>query len=97
MNQDYHGDNLRVTMSSPLMPETVMDYHVHGKNVTILQNTAISGKPVFDRDDYLMYQTWAKNVHDGERIPITIIHSKSITQDSKNPYCCMATARMEQI
>ena len=85
MNQDYHGDNLRVTMSSPLMPETVMDYHVHGKNVTILQNTAISGKPVFDRDDYLMYQTWAKNVHDGERIPITIIHSKSITQDSKNP------------
>ena len=43
------------------MPETVMDYHVHGKNVTILQNTAISGKPVFDRDDYLMHQTWAKN------------------------------------
>ena len=85
MNQDYHGDNLRVTMSSPLMPETVMDYDVHGKNITILQNTAVSGKPTFDPADYLIYQSWAKSKHDGEAIPITLIHSKCIEQDSTNP------------
>eukprot|EP00943_MAST-04B_sp_MAST-4B-sp1_P002972 g2972.t1 len=85
INQDYDGTSLRMTMDSPLVPELVFDYNIVNDKTQILRNASVCGSPTFNRDDYVIYQTYVKSEEGEENIPMTIVHSKSITRNANNP------------
>ena len=94
INQDYDGTSLRMTMDSPLVPELVFDYNIVKNKTHILRNTSVCGSPTFNRDDYVIYQTYVKSEEGKENIPMTIVHSKSITRNANNPVLLHGTGHM---
>jgi protease II len=95
-NCDFHGTQLRLSLSSPLSPSTVVDVSLSdppeemggkggagrgGKRVAVLRSRSCVG---FNPQDFSCSQEWAVS-HDGTKVPMTIMHRKDLVRDGSRP------------
>jgi len=95
-NCDFHGTQLRLSLSSPLSPSTVVDVSLSdtpeemggkggagrgGKRVAVLRSRSCVG---FNPQDFSCTQEWAVS-HDGTKVPMTLMHRKDLVRDGSRP------------
>ena len=80
--REYETDVLRFTYSSPTTPSQVYDYNMRERTRVLKKTQEVpSGH---DPADYVARRLQAP-AHDGETIPVTIIHKKGLKLDGKAP------------
>jgi oligopeptidase B len=80
--REYETDILRFTYSSPTTPSQVFDYNMRDTTRVLLKTQEVpSGHTP---SDYVARRMQAP-AHDGELIPVTIIHKKGLNLDGKAP------------
>ncbi|WP_257295435.1 S9 family peptidase [Endozoicomonas sp. YOMI1] len=77
---DHNATTVRLDYSSPVMPSTVLEL-----DLKTVQTTAVYTRetPNFDPEKYEVKREYA-TARDGERIPVTIIHSKGLVKDGSH-------------
>ena len=89
-NCDFWGSQVRLTLSSPVTPPTVLDVSLRkggegggaGRRVvTVVQRGRCTG---FRAEDFVCRQEWATS-HDGARVPLTVMHRKGRASDGSCP------------
>jgi oligopeptidase B len=79
---EYDTDGLRYAYSSPATPRRIYDYHMVTRERVLRKEQIIpSGH---DPGDYVCRRVFATS-HDGERVPITLLHHKTTALDGKAP------------
>lgn len=79
---EFKTDDIRFTYSSPTTPAQTFDYNLATqKRVLIKQQEIPSGHKI---TDYVTKRLFATS-HDGEQIPITILHKAGLELDGKAP------------
>ncbi|NRA89485.1 MAG: S9 family peptidase, partial [Rhizobiales bacterium] len=79
---EFKTDNIRFTYSSPTTPAQTYDYNIDTKARLLIKSQEIpSGHNV---DDYVTKRLFATS-HDGEQIPITLLHKAGLELDGKAP------------
>ncbi len=81
-NFEYDTQTLRIDFESMTTPETVLDYDMSSKQLTIVKQDVILGG--FKPDHYASEYLYAR-ASDGERIPISIVYRKSCRKAEGNP------------
>ena len=80
--QEYESGKLRFSYSSPTTPERVFDYDMAARSRELLKEQEIpSGH---DPADYVVRRIEAR-AHDGEQIPVTVLHRKDAAMDGSDP------------
>lgn len=80
-NLEYCADKLRLSYSSPIQPQKVLEYDFSSKKIKVLQETKIKGhKP----QNYRLKRIWVKS-HDGVEVPLVIVHHKKFKRDGSAP------------
>jgi oligopeptidase B len=80
--REYETDILRFTYSSPTTPSQLFDYNMRDRSRVLLKTQEVpSGH---NPSDYVARRMQAP-AHDGEMIPVTIIHKKGLKLDGKAP------------
>ncbi|MBE0518829.1 MAG: S9 family peptidase [Thermoplasmata archaeon] len=80
-NPDISSHKLRFSYSSFLTPKTMYEYDMDMRELHQLQQERVHG---YDREEYESERLFAV-ADDGTRIPITVVHKKSIAKDGGNP------------
>ncbi|PKC69094.1 hypothetical protein RhiirA1_377751 [Rhizophagus irregularis] len=80
-NIDYDTDIVRFTCDSPFAHPSTYEYNMETRRLRSVRSNPINN---FDPALYTCYRTYA-NALDGAKIPITLLHKKSLTLDNKNP------------
>ena len=77
---DHNATTVRLDYSSPVMPSTVLEL-----DLKTVQTTAVYTRetPNFDPGKYEVKREYA-TAHDGERVPVTIIHQKGLVKDGSH-------------
>ena len=79
---EHGATTLRFVYSSPTRPREIWDYDMASRERTLLQRQEIpSGH---DPDAYVVRRVHALS-HDGERVPITILHHRDVAFDGTAP------------
>jgi len=79
---DWHQPLVRLTYSSWVTPDTVMDYSpVSGERKVRKQQTILGG---YTPDDYVQTREWVTS-SDGARVPISIVHRRDVEPRSGSP------------
>lgn len=82
-NVDFDTDVLRYGYQSMATPSSVIDFNMTTKSKVILKEQQVLGGK-FDKNNYIEERIWA-TASDGTKVPISIVHHKSIQKDGKNP------------
>ncbi|MBK9246789.1 MAG: S9 family peptidase [Ignavibacteria bacterium] len=72
---------VRFNYSSPITPNSVLDYDFTTGEVSLRKQTEIPG---FNPDNYILERVFVQS-HDGVEIPLTIVMKKDTVLDGKNP------------
>lgn len=79
---DWHQPFVRLTYSSWVIPDTVIDYSpVSGDRLVRKQQTILGG---YAPDDYVQTREWV-TTSDGAQVPISIVHRKDVQPRSGSP------------
>lgn len=79
---EFKTEQLRYSYSSPTTPQRIYDYHMVTRERVLRKEQVVpSGH---DPGDYVCRRVFATS-HDGERIPISLLHRKSATLDGSTP------------
>jgi oligopeptidase B len=80
-NLEFKTEWLRIGYSSPIMPDSAIDYHLKSRRRKVLKVKKVKGhRPA----DYRCERVWVKG-HDGARIPLTLVMKRSLKLDGKAP------------
>lgn len=82
INQNYKEHKLRFTFSSPLIYDDLYEYDHTTKQVELLRSNKLRG-PEIVRESFVTERVEVP-AHDGEGIPMTIIHKRDIKMDRTN-------------
>lgn len=80
-NAEYDTRTLRVTVDSLVRPTETIDVDLASGDHVLVKRQPVPG---YDPDDYATSRLWAE-AEDGERVPITIAHHRSVEPDGTNP------------
>jgi oligopeptidase B len=83
-NPEFKTSTLRFTYSSPVTPESVIDYEMDEHKWTVRKRTSVLGG--YNPDDYIVERIFAP-ADDGAQVPMTLLYKKGIEKKSNNP--CM--------
>ncbi len=81
-NADFGSEELRFTYSSPVTPNTVYDYNMKARELTVLKVEEVLGG--YDKSRYEVAREWAP-ASDGTRVPISLVYKKDLVKNGKNP------------
>ena len=79
---DYRSPLLRFSYSSMARPEQTIDYHYRQRTRTIVKRQQVPCGHNPER--YQLHRLFADS-HDGERVPITLIHDRNVALDGRAP------------
>lgn len=82
-NVDFETDILRYSYQSLATPSSVIDFNMKTKDKEIKKEQQVLGGK-FDKNNYIEERVWA-TAHDGIKVPISIVYSKELKKDGKNP------------
>ncbi|WP_310381399.1 S9 family peptidase [Flavobacterium sp.] len=82
-NVDFDTDILRYSYQSLATPSSVIDFNMLTKTKEILKEQQVLGGK-FDKNNYTEERVWATAI-DGVKVPISMVYSKKLKKDSKNP------------
>lgn len=81
-NPEFEQRVLRFTYSSLVTPESVYDYDMDQRTLTLLKQEAVLGG--YNASHYHTARLWA-TAADGVQVPITIVHRHGVALDGSNP------------
>lgn len=81
-NPEFATNLLRFTYSSPITPETIFDYEMDQRVLTVKKQRKILGN--YDPNRYQTARLWA-TAPDGVQVPISVVHCKDILLDGNHP------------
>lgn len=80
-NLKYKTETLRLEYSSPITPDSVLDYHLGSRKFTTLKVKEVKGhKP----SNYICQRVWVRS-HDGVKVPLTLVYKKGHQRNGKKP------------
>ncbi|MBC7605719.1 MAG: S9 family peptidase [Burkholderiales bacterium] len=82
-NVDFDTDILRYSYQSMTTPSSVIDFNMKTKTKEIKKEQQVLGGK-FDKNNYTEERIWA-TAKDGTKVPISMVYSKELKKDSKNP------------
>lgn len=82
INQNYNQKNLRFTFSNPLVFEKLYEYSHESKRVELLHETKLRGPEIIENK--FVTKLVEVPAHDGEEIPMTLIHRSDLKLDRWN-------------
>lgn len=80
-SQDFANDTLRVAYGSLVTPWSVFDVHLPSQTLSLKKQDQIPG---YDPSEFVMQREYA-TASDGTRVPITLVHHKSLKLTGNNP------------
>ena len=80
-NSDFDSSTLRFTYSSPITPDSVIDYHMDTGQWELIKQDIPEG---YDRSQYITERIHA-TAPDGKQIPLTVAYRKDLKKDGDNP------------
>ena len=80
--REFEGDDLHYTYSSPTTPERTYRHDLRRRERTLVRTQAIPSE--HDPADYRSARLFAAS-HDGERVPITVLHRRDTPIDGSAP------------
>jgi len=81
-NVDFETEQLRYRYSSLTTPMSTFEYNMKTKEKKLLKQTEVLGG--FDKSKYVTERVEA-TAKDGTKIPVSIVHAKSVKKDGTNP------------
>lgn len=81
-NPEYTSDALRIYYTSLLTPETVYEYNMKTRNLSLLKQKEVRGG--WDRHDYTTDLLWV-TARDGAEIPVSILYPKGFKKNGTQP------------
>jgi oligopeptidase B len=81
-NPEYKTDLLRFTYTSPVTPNSVIDYDVREKTWTIVKQDQIPSG--YDAGQYVSERAYA-TASDGTQIPMSLVYKKGLEKNGDNP------------
>ncbi|MFC4108848.1 S9 family peptidase [Micromonospora zhanjiangensis] len=86
-NPEYQTDTVRLHYASLVTPDSVYDYHLVTRELTLLRRRPVlpgpDGRP-FDPADYEQQRDWAI-ADDGTRVPISLVYRTGTPRDGSAP------------
>lgn len=79
---DYHAPYLRFSYSSMAQPEQIIDYHYRKRTRTVVKRQRV---PCGHRPERYRIQRIFVRGHDGEQVPVTLMHDRSVALDGRAP------------
>jgi oligopeptidase B len=80
-NEEFDSPYLRMTIQSPVLPETTIDYDMRNGKRKVLKQTKVKG---YRSADYKCERLMVPS-HDGKEIPLTIFYKKGFKKNGKAP------------
>lgn len=80
-NPEFDTEILRFTYSSPVTPDSVIDYHMDTGQWELIKQDIPDG---YDKSEYITERIHA-TAPDGKQIPLSIVYKKDIKKDGNNP------------
>jgi oligopeptidase B len=81
VNPKFDSTHLRFTFSTPVTPDSVFDYDMESRRLTLLKRARVRG---IAPDLYTVERTQAA-APDGARVPITLVYRKDVPRDGSAP------------
>ena len=81
-NPEYKTDLLRFTYTSPVTPNSVIDYDVREKTWTVVKQDQIPSG--YDAGQYVSERAYA-TASDGTQIPMSLVYKKGLEKNGDNP------------
>ena len=84
---EYVTSTIRVHYGSLVTPDSVYDYDLNSRELTLLKTTPVLDEPSFgpyDRSNYIQERAWA-TAPDGVRVPLSIVRRSDIALDGQAP------------
>lgn len=81
-NPEYKTDILRFTYTSPVTPNSVVDYDVKQKTWTVVKQQEIPSG--YDASQYVSERAYA-TASDGTNIPMSLVYKKGLEKNGDNP------------
>jgi oligopeptidase B len=84
---EYVTSTIRVHYGSLVTPDSVYDYDLNSRELTLLKTTPVLDEPNFgpyDRSNYIQERAWA-TAPDGVRVPLSIVRRSDIALDGQAP------------
>ena len=82
VNLDYHSHSIRLQYSSPLCYLKTLEYDMKTRKLTTLKTTNLDGPSIHTKKFHC--RRVDVPAHDGNTIPMTLFHNKSLQNDRKN-------------
>ena len=84
---EYQTATIRIGYASLLTPDSVYDYHLTTRELTLLKRTPVLDDPRFGSyqpDNYVQERGWA-TAPDGTRVPLSIVRKADVPLDGSAP------------
>jgi oligopeptidase B len=81
VNHEFFSQNLRLSYASLVSPNSILNYDMNERQLSVLKTTEIPGYSVNDYHSERIFAT----ASDGTKIPIALVYKKGLIKDSKNP------------
>ena len=84
---EYVTSTIRVHYGSLVTPDSVYDYDLNSRVLTLLKTTPVLDEPNFgpyDRSNYMQERAWA-TAPDGVRVPLSIVRRSDVALDGRAP------------
>ncbi len=82
VNADFDSDIFRLSYTSLTVPNSVFDYNMKSREMTLLKQDEVLGD--FKPDNYQARRVYA-TAPDGTKVPVSLVHRKGIKKDGSNP------------
>lgn len=80
-NYEFHSNILRINYSSPITPNSVIDYNLDTKKSSVIKTQKVKGH---HSKKYVCERVWVTS-HDGVKVPLVLLYKKGLKKNKKNP------------
>ena len=80
-NREYKTNILRINYSSPIMPDSVIDYNMITRKSKTLKTKEVKGHK---KTNYICKRVFVKS-HDGTKVPMTLVYRKGFKPNGQAP------------
>lgn len=78
-NFEFHAQTLRLSYSSPITPDSVLDYNMTTRKFKTLKTKLVKGHR---RANYVCERVWVSS-HDRVKVPMTLVYKKGFKKNAK--------------
>ncbi|MEK2687758.1 S9 family peptidase [Bdellovibrio sp. GT3] len=80
-NREFKTDVVRLSYSSPITPDSVIEYNMITRRSKTLKTREVKGHK---KSNYVCKRVFVKS-HDGAKVPLTLVYKKGFKQNGKAP------------